>query len=119
MIRIPLRLRYRGKEKFIEAILNTGFESDIPLLSVPLNIARELGISLRLVREFNTIGRFRGLALISDEVVEVIVEKGGKSRSVSAYVVVVPGEVESLISYTLARSLGLVVDFLREEWWIS
>ncbi len=75
MIRIPLRLRYRGREKSIEAILNTGFESDVPLLSVPLDVAKELGISLRLVREFDTIGRFRGLALISDDVIEVIVEK--------------------------------------------
>ena len=47
MIRIPLKLRHGGREAFIEAVLNTGFEADAPILSLPLRTAEELGLRLR------------------------------------------------------------------------
>ena len=119
MLRIPIRVRYRGKELVLEALLNTGLESDVPVISVPLHVAEELGIELSEVREYSAVGRFRGFVLVSNEPVEVIVSRGDRSSTAQAYVIVVPGEDEVLISYLLARELRLCVDFSRENWWIS
>ena len=80
MIRVPLRLRSGGREVELSAILNTGFESDLPLISVPLHVAEELGLYLGETREFDTIGSFRGLALVSDKPIEVSVRKGVGGR---------------------------------------
>lgn len=119
MIRIPLRLRSGAGEVEVSALLNTGFESDVPLISLPVHVVEELGLELGEAREFDTVGSFRGLALVSRRPVEVVVEKGGRASRAEAYVVVVPGEREAIMSYLLARRLRLVVDLAEEDWWIA
>jgi len=119
MIVIPLRLRYRDREVYVDAVLNTGFESNAPLISLPLDLDEELNVGFSEVKEYDTVGRFRGLAMISDEPIEVTVEKNGRKVCEKAFVVVVPGEEEAIISYALARKLRLTVDLASEEWWIT
>ena len=67
------------------------------------------------MREYDTIGRHRGLALTSNDEVEVEVGKDERSVKARAYVAVVPGEEEALTSYALARELRIAVDLARED----
>ena len=119
MLKIPVELRYRGKVIQVLALLNTGFETDVPVIALPPHVVRELGIEVSGVREYVAIGRLHGVVLVGNDLVTVVVRKGSESRSCDAYVVVVPGEEDAILSYELIRKLGLVVDFLHEDWWFA
>gem|GEM_PF-1920286 len=119
VLRIPIELRYRGKVIQVLALLHTGFETDVPVIALPPHVARELGIEVSGVREYVAVGRLYGVVLVGNDLVTVVVKKGSEVRSYDAYVVVVPGEEDVIPSYELIRRLGLVVDFLHEDWWFA
>ena len=43
-------IRYRGNSVITVALVNSGYESDIPEIHLPLSLARELGLPLERLR---------------------------------------------------------------------
>jgi len=118
LLRIPVRLRRCGKEVEAYALLNTGFESDEPVVAVPPEVASELG--LRYGREV----MFRGPTLTYGivylgERVEVVVSMNNECRCVEAYVAIAPGEDEVILSAKCIELLGIVIDLKHRRWWFS
>ena len=118
MLRIPVKLRRGSKEVEVSALLNTGFESDVPIIAVPPEIALELGLSVGREVDFIDPLLTHGVVYLSEEV-DVLVTKGNECRCVRAHVAIAPGKEEVVLSAKCIELLGIVIDLKHREWWFS
>jgi len=117
-LRIPVRLRHLDREVEAPALLNTGFETDVPVVALPLQVALELGLRVGERRMYFGPGRLIGEAFLAGKLT-VVVESGGVSRAIEAHALVEPGESEVVLSDTCIAELGIVVDLKRGAWWLA
>ncbi len=121
-VRIMLRVRSRSTSKVIEvnALVNSGYETEKPELLVPVKVAELLGLwplpSRYLAKDYFTAGGLVRNYILSNEVeVSVLVEY--KTNVVNCDLVISLIEDEVLISDKLASKLGIIVyDFAEGIW---
>jgi len=121
-VRIKLRVRSRVNEIISPALVNSGYESDVPELLLPEQVAEALelypGVREAVVERYRVAGgsEIRLLRLKGAGEVEVLTE-GRSSSPVTCDIVVSEGEEELIISDKLASRLGIVIIDPAEGIW--
>ena len=121
-VRVKLRVRSGVNEIVSPALVNSGYESDVPELLLPEQVAEALGlypgVKEAVVERYRVAGgsEIRLLRLKGAGEVEVVAE-GRSSSSVTCDMVVSEGEDELIISDKLASRLGIVIIDPAEGIW--
>ena len=111
-------MRRGGREVQVDALLNTGFETDEPVVALPLTVASQLNLTPGGRRLYLGPGMMVGEVYLAGKVV-VEVESGGSKRSIEAYAVIEPREEEVILSDRAIAELGIVVDLKHMRWWLT
>lgn len=103
------------------ALVNTGYETDVPEALVPIDVAERLGVWPRLpdgtlVETYRTASGLMKVYRVRGAKVH-LVAKGVEPRPVDAYVVVSEFVDETLISDQLASRLGIVIEDPAQGIW--
>jgi len=90
--------------------VNSGYESDVPEIHIPLLLARRLGFSLEHLRaeHYRVVGSEVATYVLGYVEVKVVAEDR-ESEWVRARAVSVPGEWEVLIGDALIEELGIEI----------
>lgn len=119
-VRVRLRIRLEDREALFSALVNSGFEAEEPQLILPYRLAEVLGASSAgaSIEDFSTAGGGRVSGYRLDEPLEVeLVLDDRPPIKASAYVTIIPGETEAIMSDHLASELGIIIlDPYRGDW---
>ena len=116
-LRIPVKLKHNDKEVEVNALLNTGFETDEPVVALPLTIASQLNLTPGEKMFYLGPGALVGEVYLAGEVT-ITVKVGESERSIKAYAVIEPREEEIMLSDRAIAELGIVVDLKHMKWWL-
>ena len=112
-VRVKVRIKYRDSSQDIIALVNTGYETDVPEILVPVSVAEKLGLFPRLpedtiVETYKTASGLMKVYRIRGA--HAILAEGAEERSVETYIVISEYADESLISDQLASEFGIVIE---------
>lgn len=121
-VRVRIKI-HTASGKSIEtiALANAGAETEVPILAIPLNIAKDLNlwptardISV-VVRELSseTLGYLPPVKVF----VDLLDESGNKLSEASSYILVKPGLDESTLSDALIEELGIIILMAKRGLW--
>lgn len=107
-VRVKVRVRYGENDVVTVALINSGYESEMPEIHIPIPLARKLGLSLERLRaeRYRVVGA-ETTTYILDYVEVKVVTEDRESSWVRARAVSVPGEPEVLLSDALIEELGI------------
>ncbi len=117
-LRIPIKIKHKDIEIEVKALLNTGFETDVPIVALPLTIASQLGLTPGEKRLYIGPGRIVGEVYLAGKVM-VFVKTGNIIRSIEAYAIIEPREDEVILSDKAIAELGIIIDLKHNKWWIT
>ena len=119
-VRVRLRIKGTNKEVVTSTLINSGFEAEEPQLVIPLSLAETLGItSVEIsIEDFRTAGggRVSGYRVESPTEVELVLDDKPPVKTI-AYITILPGETEAMMSDRLASELGITILDLWEGYW--
>jgi len=120
-VRVRLRVRHGSASLDLVALVNTGYETDVPELLVPVSIAMRLSLWPRLpdntvVETYRTASGLMRVYRVGGAHVSLLVE-GNEVRSTKAYIVISEHTDEALISDQLASELGIVIEDPAKGLW--
>jgi hypothetical protein len=113
-VRVRVRVRYGSASLDLVALVNTGYETDVPELLIPVDVARDLGLWPRLpdntvVETYRTASGLMKVYRVGGAQVSLLVE-GNEVRSSKAYIVISEYTDETLISDQLASELDIAIE---------
>ena len=120
-LKLYLRSVVSGKERLCKGVVNTGFRSEGPDISIPLGLAEELGLwppppgSYQI--EASTASGRTLLNVVPRSLEVKVVAEGKESRAVLANAVINPHDDEVLVSDALTEELGVQIMFPRRGLW--
>lgn len=117
-LRIKVKICYKSKCVKTLALLNTGFETPSPMVSLPIDLAEKLGLQVGSPIEFEGPGLTRGSSYHGGEV-SIIVSSESKTREIKAQALITPGEEEAIMSDKCIEALGIVIDLKSRKWWFT
>ena len=117
-LRIMVKICHAGKCINTSALLNTGFETPEPMVSLPIELAEKLELNIESSIEFEGPGLTRGSSYLGDKV-KITVSTGKEQREVLAEALITPGEDEVVLSDKCIEALGIVIDLRNKKWWFS
>ncbi len=117
-LRVKAKICYNNKCVKENALLNTGFETDEPVVSLPIRLAEKLGLNVLSPVEFEGPGFTKGTAYFGNNVT-VEVSLNNETRRVIAKALITPGEEEVIVSDKCIEELGLILDLKRGRVWFS
>ena len=117
-LRIKVKLCHNSTCIKAQALLNTGFETLIPTVSLPIEMAEKLNLEIGSPIEFEGPGLTRGASYHGGEV-EVIVSSKEETRRVKAQALITPGENEVVLSDKCIENLGIIIDLRGRKWWFT
>jgi len=111
-VRVRVEIEYRGRKASVVGLLNTGYESDVPEIMVPVAVAEQLGLwprlpegtvveTYRTASGITTVYRVPSVRLVTDE---------GLGDPVQSYIVVCEHVDEVLLSDQLISAMGIVIE---------
>lgn len=119
-VRVKLRLKGEGKEAVVSTLINSGFEAKEPQLIIPLKLAENLELTSAdaSIEDFSSAGGSRVSGYRVEDPVEVeLVLNGEPSVKTFAFITILPGETEAIMSDRLASDLGIIIlDLWRGHW---
>ena len=117
-MRIRISIRYKENNVVTVALVNSGYESEIPEIHIPLALARRLGLPLERLRaeRYHVVGSETTTYILDYVDVKVITEDR-ESKWVKARAVSVPGELEVLLGDALIEELGIDIVKPRSGLW--
>jgi hypothetical protein len=120
-VRVPVRVKVRGRLLETVALANSGYEAETPQLLIPVEAARRLGLwppdSTAIETSFETAGGPLNV-WVYPRAGSVEVEDGGvKSPEVIVDIVVSPLADEVLLSDALISELGIVLEDAKKGLW--
>jgi hypothetical protein len=124
-VRVKVKIKSFEEEKSIEtlALVNAGYESEEPEITIPERVARQLGFFPELPKNSEVIDYFtvggkivRGYAIKKAAEVYVITDDRTKGPSV-ANVTIIPEEEDVILSDKLIDSLEIVIEKAGEGLW--
>ncbi len=118
VLRAPVRIMCGDRWVEVLALLNTGFETDVPVVALPLDVAMRLGLRLGEKHVYFGPGSMTGEVYLAGEVT-VEIESEGVKRSVKAQAIIEPRESEVIASDKLIEELGIVIDLKHKKWWLA
>ena len=114
-VRGRVRIRAVGKEVETSALVNTGFESNLPEVILPTPVAERLGLYPEFkpgtrAEEYSVVGGETIVGYMVPASVHVqVVAEGVESSPILASATILHGEEEVIIGDRLAEDLGIVV----------
>jgi len=117
-LRIKVKICFKNKCVVSLALLNTGFETPTPMVSLPIDLAEKLSLEVGVPIEFEGPGLTRGASYHGGEV-EVIASFKGETRKIKAQALITPGEEEVIMSDKCIEALGIVIDLKSRKWWFT
>ncbi len=118
VLRVPVKIVRGDRWTEVSALLNTGFETDVPVVALPLDVAMRLGLRLGERHVYLGPGSMTGEVYLAGEVT-VEIEAEGIRRSVKAQAIIEPREPDVIISDKLIEELGIVIDLKHKKWWLT
>jgi len=120
-VRIRVEIEYRGRKVSVIGLLNTGYESDVPEVIVPLSVAEELGVWPKLpegttVETYRTASGVMTVYRASGITVRLITDEGVRDP-IPSYVVICEHVDEVLISDQLISAMGIVIEDPAKGLW--
>jgi hypothetical protein len=113
-VRVRVRVRYGGTSFDMVALINTGYETDVPELLVPVSVAERLGLWPKLpedtvVETYKTASGLMRVYRVRGVRAGLLVS-GTEERDVEVYLVISEHTDEALISDQLASAFGIVIE---------
>ena len=113
-VRVRVRIKYGDSSLDLVALVNTGYETDVPEILVPVSVAEKLGIYPRLldgtiVETYKTAAGLMKAYRVGGASTALLIG-GTEAREVRTYVVVSEYADEPLMSDQLASEFGIVVE---------
>jgi len=113
-VRVKVEVGYGERRVTTTALLNTGYESDVPEILIPLSVAEQLGIWPNLPKDataetYRTASGLMSVYRIPRGKVRLVLEEG-VSSPVEAYIVVAEYTDEVLVSDQLISALGIAIE---------
>jgi hypothetical protein len=120
-VRVRIKVKYGSTSLDLVALVNTGYETDVPELLVPVSVAGSLGLWPKLpdntiVETYRTASGLMRVYRVGGACVSLLVG-GSEERSVKAYIVISEYTDEALISDQLASELGIVIEDPAKGLW--
>ena len=94
-LRIKVKICYKNRCVEALALLKTGFETPIPMVSLPIDLAEKLGLEVGSAIEFEGPGLTRGASYHGGEV-SIIVSSKNEVREIKAQALITPGQISVL-----------------------
>lgn len=109
-IRVRIELSHNNNSAVTTALVNSGYESDVPEVHIPLSLARKLGFLLEAMRSerYRAVGVEVSTYVLGDVNIRIVVEDRKLNWTVARAVTVV-GEYEVILSDALIEALGLEI----------
>ena len=120
-VRVKVRVKYSGKSVDLIALVSTGYETDIPEILIPVDIAEKLGLWPKLpdntlVETYRTASGLMRVYRVSDANVSLLIDNV-EVRSTETYVVISEYTDEALISDQLTSKLDIVIEDPAKGLW--
>jgi predicted aspartyl protease len=120
-VRVKLRLKYGDVSLDLVALVNTGYETDVPELLIPVNIAEKIGLWPKLpdniiIETYKTASGLMKVYIIRGANVSLLIE-GKERENIEVFIVISEYSDEVLISDQLASKLGIVIEDPAKGLW--
>lgn len=120
-VRVRVEIEYRGRKVSAIGLLNTGYESDVPEIIVPVAIAEQLGIWPKLpegtvIESYRTASGIMTVYRVSNATIRLITDEGF-GDPIPSYIVISEQVDEILISDQLISSMGIVIEDPAKGLW--
>jgi len=120
-VRVRVRVSYGNEFVDLVALVNTGYETDVPEILIPVNVAEKLNLWPRLpentvVETYKTASGLMRVYRIPGARVSLIVN-GVERKITESYVVISEYVDEALISDQLASALSIVIEDPAKGLW--
>jgi predicted aspartyl protease len=120
-VRVKVRIKYGGRSVDLIALVNTGYETDVPEILVPLDIAEKLGLWPKLpdntlVETYRTASGLMKVYRVGGANVSLLIDDV-EVRSTETYVVISEHTDEALISDQLTSKLDIVIEDPAKGLW--
>ncbi len=120
-VRVRVRLRYKNASLDLVALVNTGYETDVPELLVPIGVAEKLGLWPKLpddtiVETYRTASGLMRVYRVRGARASLLIGSA-EGRGVEVYVVISEYADEALISDQLASEFGIVIEDPAKGLW--
>jgi predicted aspartyl protease len=120
-VRVKVRVKYRGASLDLVALVNTGYETDIPEILIPMSAAEKLGLLPKLpdgtiIETYKTASGLMRVYRVGGGYASLLIG-GVEERSVETYLVISEYTDEPLISDQLASGFGIVIEDPAKGLW--
>ncbi|MCC6019172.1 MAG: hypothetical protein LM601_09080 [Candidatus Verstraetearchaeota archaeon] len=120
-VRVRIKVKYGSTSLDLVALVNTGYETDVPELLVPVSVAGSLGLWPKLpdntiMETYRTASGLMRVYRVGGAHVSLLVG-GSEEKSVKTYIVISEYTDEALISDQLASELGIVIEDPAKGLW--
>ncbi|MCC6013482.1 MAG: hypothetical protein LM593_03840 [Candidatus Verstraetearchaeota archaeon] len=120
-VRVKLRLKYGDVSLDLVALVNTGYETDVPELLIPVNIAEKIGLWPKLpdniiIETYKTASGLMKVYRIRGANVSLLIEDKER-ENIEVFIVISEYSDEVLISDQLASKLGIVIEDPAKGLW--
>lgn len=119
-VRVKIRIELNDKRIETPALVNSGFETDVPTLVIPLKIAEMLGIDVKELREETYLGAGGTLVPVrsfSKETKVSVVCDDRIEGPVKSNVDISPGEKEVVLSDAATSKLKISLEDVKDGKW--
>jgi hypothetical protein len=120
-VRVKVRIKYGGKSVDLIALVNTGYETDVPEILIPVGIAEKLGLWPKLpdntlIETYKTASGLMKVYRVGGANISLLVDNV-EVRSTETYVVISEYVDEALISDQLTSKLDIVIEDPAKGLW--
>jgi len=120
-VRVKVRVKYGSSSLDFVALVNTGYETDVPELLVPVSVAERLGLWPKLpedtiVETYKTASGLMRVYRVRGARASLLVGDVEK-RDVEVYLVISEHTDEALISDQLTSEFGIVIEDPAKGLW--
>lgn len=120
-VRVRVRVRYGSALSNLVALVNTGYETDVPELLVPVSVAERLGLWPKLpedtiIETYKTASGLMRVYRVKGARTSLLVG-GAEEGGVEVYLVISEYTDEALISDQLASAFGIVIEDPAKGLW--
>jgi predicted aspartyl protease len=120
-VRVKVRIKCGGKSVDLIALVNTGYETDVPEILIPVDIAEKLGLWPKLpdntsVETYRTASGLMKVYRVGGANISLLIDNA-EVRSTETYVVISEHTDEALISDQLTSKLDIVIEDPAKGLW--
>jgi predicted aspartyl protease len=120
-VRVKVRIKYGGKSVDLVALVSTGYETDVPEILIPVDIAEKLGLWPKLpdntlIETYKTASGLMKVYRVGDANISLLIDNA-EVRSTETYVVISEHTNEALISDQLTSKLDIVIEDPAKGLW--